>query len=137
MPGGLDRTEATRLVNAMLGTAAAVATVLPVQARLCTSASTPTNTANGTEVSGGGYARQNFVTSSSSPTPAATNGATSNASTITFTNLPAATIAFIELWDSSSTPLRKMWGPLGTARTTVAGDSLVFSANQIVCSIGQ
>ena len=85
-------------------------------------------TAAGTEVSGGSgpYARQACTFSGG-----ATSGAITNDATVTFTGMPAVTVAGFELWDSAATPNRKWFGNLTPSKALAAGDSITFPAGSI------
>jgi 2-methylaconitate cis-trans-isomerase PrpF len=65
------------------------------------------------------------------PFGAASAGVSGNSGTASQTNMPAATIVGIEIWDSAGTPLRKWWGALSANKTTVLGDTLSFAANAV------
>lgn len=124
----LVQTEENRLLDASFGTAAYVAPTTPMKIALVTALGT--TTVAGTEVVGGSYARQTLTMS------AAAAGSASNSALITFTNMPAATVVGIDVYDSNATPRRCWFGPLTTARTTAAGDQLQFAIASIVASIG-
>lgn len=87
------------------------------------------DSAAGTEVSGGSYARQTVAFG------AASGGSASNSGTVTFSGMPAATVTGWEIYDSSGTPKRLWSGALGTSRTFLAGDSASFAAGQVTLSI--
>lgn len=129
MPSGLDQAEATRLMNAKWGKAAYSAPTTPIRLRLMTAIGSASS--NGTEVTNSGgstYASQDATAA----TPAgATNGVLANNSAITFTNMPAATITAVELWDSAGSPRRTTWGSLTTSKTTALGDSLTIAASSL------
>lgn len=90
----------------------------------------PGDTATNEIATGSGYARQT-VTFATASSPA---GTTDNANALTFGPFSsAATISGISVWDGSTiganTPL---WaGTLATARTLIAGDSLIVSAGNL------
>lgn len=123
MPNNLDRAEANRLLDATLGSAAFPAPTLPI--RIALNTVTGTNTSAGTELSGGSYARQPVTFGAASGFTATNNVA------VTFTNLPAAVITGIELYDSASTPRRSWVGALTASKTVVAGDSLSFGVSTL------
>lgn len=124
----LVQTEENRLLDASFGTAAYVAPTTPMKLALVTVLGTAT--AAGTEVTGGSYARQTLTMG------AASAGSASNNALITFTNMPAATVVGVDVYDSNATPRRCWFGPLASSRTTAAGDSLQFAVASIVASIG-
>lgn len=124
----LDQTEATNQLKAELGQATYPATTTPIMGRLMTANGTATS--NGTEVANSGgstYAAQNV--GGSLATAAA--GASSNTAPITWSNLPAATVVGIELWDSAGTPKRKRYGALTASKTVALGDSLTMAASAL------
>jgi hypothetical protein len=111
------------------GAAGSVAAVTPILLELDTV--TGTNTAAGTEVTGGSYARQTFTPST------ATAAQISNSNVINFTNMPAIAapgVQGITLRDSAATSVAKWRGPLSAAKTTNAGDTLSFAVGAIVAS---
>lgn len=115
--------EASRLLDASLGTAAYTAPTGPM--RLALETATGTNSAAGTEVTGGSYARQTITFA------AASNGVASNSNAITFTAMPAATVTGVEIYDSAGTPRRHWVGALTASKTVAAGDSLSFAASSV------
>lgn len=87
-----------------------------------------TDSAAGTEVTNGGgstYASQNVTFS------AASAGATSNTGAITFTNMPAATIVGVEVWDNAGSPVRIAYGALTANKTTNLGDTFTIAAGDL------
>ena len=115
-----------QLLDALFGTAAFSVTT-PVKVALMTANgndSTP-----GTEVSGGGYSRQDVTFS------AAASGSTSNAAAVEFTNMPACTVVGIEIYDSAGTPKRLAFGALTSAKTLSSGDTLRFASTTISMSL--
>lgn len=127
MPNNIVQAEANRLLDASFGTAAFVAPTTPMKLALLTANGSAT--AAGTEVTGGGYARQNLTMA------AASSGQASNSGTVAFTNMPAATVTGVDIYDSAGSPRRVWQGPLGTPRTTGAGDTLSFAPASITASI--
>lgn len=129
MSDNLDTTHGNNIGDASLGTAAFVATVKPLQVALMTA--NGSETAFGTEVAGGSYARADVTF-----TPFASKTAAS-AVDVTFTNMPAEPapggVVGVELWDSA--PARKWQGPLTTAETTNAGDTVSIAAGSLTVSL--
>lgn len=99
----------------------------PLKVRLMTA--NGSDSAAGTELAtGGGYTAggANIVFT------AASGGASENNAAISWTNMPAATITGIEIWDSAGTPVRLWWGALsGGSKTVAAGDTFTFAAGAI------
>jgi hypothetical protein len=87
------------------------------------------DTAAGTEVTGGGYARQTLTVA------AAVNGATSNSADLVFTNMPGVTVVGVEIWDSAGTPVRLWYGALTASRTVNAGDDFKLVAGALSLSL--
>jgi len=83
------------------------------------------DTAAGTEVTGGGYARQSLTVA------AAVSGATSNSADLVWSNMPAATVVGVEIWDSAGTPVRLWYGALTASKTTNAGDDFKLVAGAL------
>jgi hypothetical protein len=87
------------------------------------------DTAAGTEVTGGSYARQTLTVG------AAVSGATSNSADIVFAAMPAATVVGVEIWDSAGSPVRLWYGALAESRTVAAGDDLRLLAGELDISL--
>jgi hypothetical protein len=129
----IDGVEALNQVAASLGKASYTATTAPVRGRLMTANGTAG--ANGTEVVNAGgstYASQDVGTAITvfSALPI------TNSAAVTWTNLPAATIVGLELWDSNATPKRKWFGPLAASKTVALGDSLSIAAAGLSITTG-
>lgn len=89
----------------------------------------PSDSGGGTEVSGGGYARQS-ATFAAATSP---GGTTSNTNEITFTASGAAfgTVTHIGIFDASTGGNLLWHGALSASKTIADGDALVFSAGNI------
>lgn len=87
----------------------------------------PTDADSGTEVSGSGYARQAATWS------IGTNGASSNAATLTFTASGGTfgTVSHIGIRDASTSGNLLFWAALTASKTIADGESLVFNAGDI------
>lgn len=119
--------EANRLLDASLGTATYTA---PTGAmKLALSTTTGTNSAAGTEVTGGSYARQTITFN------AASSGSATNSNSISFTGMPAATVTGVEIFDSNGTPRRAWVGALTSSKTVGAGDTLSFATSSVTISL--
>lgn len=85
-----------------------------------------TDSAAGTEVTGGSYARQTTADLAS----AASGSKTNNGAGLSFSAMPTTDVQGWEIWDSAGTN-RKWWGPfsrkLGTAQAT--GDTITITAH--------
>ena len=87
------------------------------------------DSAAGTEVTGGSYARKSVTLS------AAASGATSNSADVVFASMPACTVVGVEIWDSSGTPVR-LWSMTLTASKVVnAGDTFTLTTGSIALSL--
>lgn len=106
----LDQNTALMLFGGLTGTSPYVATVLPLKCRLTINA--PTASVPGTELSGPGYTAGGLTVTFGNLTLTATGATCSNTTSLNWTNNGSAawSIAGLELWDSSSTPVRKAYG---------------------------
>jgi len=89
-----------------------------------------TDSAAGTEFTGGSYVRQNVTFG------AASGGINSNTNTITFADMPALTLAGIEIWDSTGTP-KRLWSMVrvGGSVSVSAGSTVTIAIGDIDLSI--
>lgn len=88
------------------------------------------DSAAGTEVTGGSYARQTITFGS------AAAGAASNTNAISFSGMPAASVVGFAIYDSSGTPKRLWEIPrTGGATSTSAGDSINVGIGQITVGL--
>lgn len=127
MAGNLADGEENRLLDASLGTAAFTAPTAPIKVALMTVAGS--DSAAGTEVAGGSYARQSVTFG------AASAGAASNTGAVTFTNMPTCTVVGVEIYDSAGTPRRIWYGPLAASRSFVLGDTFTIPIGGLVASL--
>lgn len=89
-----------------------------------------TSTAAGTELAtGGGYTAGTGQNITFAAATAATPSVSANSSSISFTNMPAATIVGIEI--KSGANVRLEFGALTASKTTASGDTLSFAASAI------
>ena len=126
MADALTNTAENRALDWILGLTSTAPTT-PLKVSLVTALGT--DTAAGTEVTGGGYARQTLSVAAS------VNGATSNSADLAFTNMPATTVVGVEVWDSAGTPVRLWYGALTASRTVSAGDELRLTAGSLTFSL--
>lgn len=127
MADNLTDTAEGRALDWLTGNSTTAPT-LPLKAALVTA--NGTDSAAGTEATGGSYTRQSIAFT------AAAGGAASNSADVVFTNMPAATIVGIEIWDSAGSPVRWWHGALAASRTTAAGDEFKLAAGDVDLSIG-
>lgn len=126
MADNLTNTAENKMLDALVGTASYSANT-PIKLALVTAAGS--DSAAGTEVSGGSYARQTITFNS------AASGSIDNASAVSFTNMPTCTVVGIELWDSAGTPVRLAYGSLTSNKSLTSGDTLEFAAGSITLSL--
>jgi hypothetical protein len=122
----LPDTIENQLLDALVGTASYSVTT-PIKLALMTASGS--DSAAGTDVTGGSYARQTISFGS------AASGQIANSATINFTSMPAATVVGIEIYDSAGTPKRLAYGTLTASKTTASGDTLQFAASAITLSL--
>lgn len=122
----MSNTGENRALDWLMGTATTAPTT-PLKVALVTA--NGSDTAAGTEVAGGSYARKNLTVA------AAVNGATSNSADLVWTGMPAATVVGVEVWDNAGTPVRLWYGPLAASRTVASGDELRIPAASLTFSL--
>ncbi len=127
MANNIIQAEANRLLDASFGVATYTAPTGAMKLALATV--TGTNTTAGTEVTGGSYARQTITMGSASA------GSSANTNAITYTNMPAATVTGVDIYDSNGTPRRAWAGALSASKTTGAGDPLSFAIGAVTASM--
>ena len=115
-----------QLLDALVGTTPYSVTT-PIKLALVTA--NGSDSAAGTEVTGGSYARQTIAFD------AASSGSIDNNAAISFTGMPACTVVGIEIYDSAGSPKRLAYGPLTASRTVTAGDTVQFASGAITLSL--
>lgn len=120
----LDNGEANRLLEAITGRTTYPATTGPLKMRLNTAAGS--DSAAGTEVTGGTYSAQAITTWNAAASRAITNN-----TPLSYTLMPACTVTSADFFDSNGSPVRKMYGNLGSPKVVAAGDTLSFAAAAI------
>jgi hypothetical protein len=118
----LTDTAENRVLDWLTGNATTAPTT-PLKLALYTAAGT--DAADGTEVTGGSYARQSVTLA------AAASGATSNSADITFSTMPSCTVVAWALWDSAGTPVRWWHGSLTASKVVNAGDDFTVVAGDL------
>ncbi|MEU4154765.1 hypothetical protein [Streptomyces antimycoticus] len=126
MADALTNTAENRALDWILG-GSPTAPTTPLKVALVTA--NGDDATAGTEVTGGGYARQTLSVS------AAVSGATSNSADLVWTNMPAGTVVGVEVWDSAGAPVRLWYGPLTASRTVAAGDELRLVAGALTFAL--
>jgi len=122
----LPNTIENQLLDALVGTASYTMTS-PCKLALMTA--NGSDSAPGTEVTGGSYSRQTIAFD------AASSGSISNNAVINFTGMPAATVVGIEIYDNAGTPKRLAYGALTANKTTASGDTIQFGIGNITLSL--
>jgi hypothetical protein len=115
-----------QLLDALVGTTPYTVTT-PIKLALVTA--NGDDSAAGTEVTGGSYARQTIAFD------AAASGEIENNATISFTGMPSCTVVGIEFYDNAGSPKRLAYGALTASRTVTAGDTVQFSASSVTLSL--
>ena len=126
MADNLPDTIENQLLDALVGTSAYTVTT-PVKLALMTA--NGSDSAPGTEVTGGSYARQTIAFD------AAASGSISNNAAISVTGMPACTVVGIVIWDNAGSPKRLAYGPLTASRTVSAGDTVQFASSSVTLSL--
>lgn len=126
MAGNLTDTIENQLLDALVGTASYSVTT-PIKLALVTA--NGSDSAAGTEVTGGSYARQTIAFDSAS------SGQIANSSVINFTGMPTCTVVGIELYDSAGTPKRLAYGALAASKSVTSGDTVQFAASSVTFSL--
>ena len=92
----------------------------------------PSDTGGGTEVSGGSYARV-AVTNNSTNFPAASGGAKSNGTEITFTTATASwgTVVAFGIFDAATSGNLLLWADLTANKTIDSGDTAKFAVGDL------
>jgi hypothetical protein len=90
----------------------------------------PSDTGGGTEISGGGYARQSVATWTIS------NNQASNAAIIDFvSSADWGNITHVGIFDAVTSGNLLWWGSLTTPRDPASGDTVRFAANALIVSL--
>jgi len=122
----LPDTIENQLLDALVGTSSYSVTT-PIKLALVTA--NGSDSAAGTEVTGGSYARQTIAFD------AASSGSIDNNAAISFTGMPSCTVVGIEIYDSAGSAKRLAYGALTASRTVTAGDTVQFASGAITLSL--
>jgi hypothetical protein len=132
MTANIVRVEAAAILNATFAEAAYTDPTTPIKVAM--DSAVGSDTAAGTEISGGSYARQTLTMAAAStgsyPTSIASNVA------LTYTNMPAVTVTSVDIFDSAGTPIRRWFGALTSSKTTNAGDTLTIASGSLTATLG-
>lgn len=126
MADNLPDTIENELLDQLVG-ASAFSVTTPIKLALVTA--NGSDSAAGTEVTGGSYARQTIAWD------AAASGQIANSAEINFTGMPTCTVVGIEVYDSAGTPKRLMYGSLAASKSVTSGDTIQFAAGSITFSL--
>ncbi len=126
MADNLPNTIENQLLDALVGTSAYTVTT-PIKLALMTA--NGSDSAPGTEVTGGSYARQTIAFD------AAASGQIANNAVISFTGMPSCTVVGIEIYDNAGTPKRLAYGALTNSRTVTSGDTVQFAISSVTLSL--
>ena len=130
MASGVVQTEAKALLEASMGVTPYTAAATPKVALMT---ATGNGSSGGTEVTGGSYAR---VALGAGSATTAVPSVIANASAISFTGMPSATVTGIAIFDTTTSTRRLWWGDLtGTSKVVGAGDTLSFAIGAITISL--
>lgn len=113
------------LINALLRNTAYTS---PATVYLALFTSATSDGAAGTEVTGGGYARQAVTFGAPS------DGASSNTGAVSFT-MPAATVTHAAIMDASTAGNMLFHGALSASKTTTSGQTLTFAIGDITATL--
>jgi len=122
----LPDTIENQLLDALVGTSSYSVTT-PIKLALMTA--NGSDSAAGTEVTGGSYARQTIAFD------AASSGSIDNNAAISFTGMPSCTVVGIEIYDSAGSAKRLAYGALTASRTVTSGDTVQFASGAITLSL--
>lgn len=132
----LNQAHANNILDASLGNSSVAqtftASTMPIKCRLMTA--NGSGTANGTELA----TSAGYTAGTGAPTAsfaAASAGSKASNADVTVTNMPAATIVGVELWDSAGTPVRKWYGALTASKTTNAGDTFTIASGSLTAAL--
>jgi hypothetical protein len=123
--------ESAAILEASSGRTAYTNPTSPVKIRLMTA--NGSQTAAGTEVSGGSYAAQTVTYA------AASAGATStiaSSGALNYASMPACTVVGVEEWDSAGTPVRRWEGALTANKVVNSGDTFTIASGSLTKSLG-
>ena len=126
MADNLPDTIENQLLDALVGTSSYTVTT-PIKLALVTA--NGSDSAAGTEVTGGSYARQTIAFD------AASGGSIDNNAAISFTDMPSCTVVGIEIYDSAGSAKRLAYGALTASRTVTSGDTVQFASGAITLSL--
>lgn len=66
---------------------------------------------------------------------AASAGSIATTADVIWTNMPAATIVGVEIWDTAGTPVRIAYGALSASKTTNSGDTFTIALGALTIAV--
>lgn len=132
---GLDSAQGNALLEASVGKSSLTA-FAGSSGKLKLIASGSNENTNGTEITpGGSYSAGGIAFTPSSTWGSASyssgvSSITNSGAAIQQTNMPAATVTQVEIFDTGGTPRRWWWGGI-TSVTTNSGDTLTFPTSNV------
>lgn len=99
----------------------------PLKLRLMTA--NGTDSAAGTEVTGGSYVSQTITFGASAA------GVATNSNALTFATMPSCTVVGFEVWDSNASAKRLWWIPATASKVVNAGDTYSVAIGAISLSV--
>jgi len=144
MASGMDSTKAIDVIEALIGKSPIVAfsTTNPAKLKLMTTAAT--ETADGTEISGGSYPAGGISMTISSTFGSGSYASgvatvTNSGAVVTQANMPTvggSGVISAAIYDGTAvTPVRWWWGDLTTGVVTNLGDTLTFNTSAITVQL--
>ena len=126
MPGSLSVYLENKVVDHILAT---TTYTKPTSVYVGLLTVSPTESTNGTEVTGGSYSRkiQTF--------PASVNGFTANSANIDFASMPACTVVAYGIYDAATLGNLLMYTTLSEPRTVTAGSTLRIVTGDLTVSV--
>jgi hypothetical protein len=120
--GNLTDTAENLAMDWLMGTGTPTRPTTPLKLALMTTGGS--DSANGTEVTGGSYVRQTLTVGASA------GGAVANTADVTFAGMPACTVVATEVWNSDGT-VRIWQGPLAASKSPGSGDTVKFLTGEL------
>jgi hypothetical protein len=117
-------------LNFLFNNQTATRPTLPLKLKLMTA--NGSDASAGTELgASGGYATGGATVVFA----AAASGAVATNADVSWTNMPAATIVGVEVWDTAGSPVRLAYGALSASKTTNSGDTFTITSGQLTMTL--
>ena len=117
-------------LNFLFNTQTATRPTTPLKLKLMTANGTDASAGTELGTSGGYTAGGATVTFG-----AAASGQVATTADVSWTNMPAATIVGVEVWDTAGTPVRLAYGALASSKTTNSGDTFTISTGNLTITL--